>query len=80
LSSSTCITCKYFSKRPGSGSYFINKCSYWGIVSQNILPQSIVISSIGKRCPFFKQKILKKNKIETDVKKNNSDNNFDIII
>jgi hypothetical protein len=56
MSNSNCYQCIYLSKRPGAGNYFIFKCSYWGIMSQQVLPQSAVINSIGKRCEFFVKK------------------------
>jgi hypothetical protein len=73
LSVNNCLNCEYLSKRPGgSGGYFIFKCSYWGLVSQNILPQTVVFSSIGKKCPFYKKKELKNNKKINDEKESNS--------
>lgn len=72
-----CLNCEYLSKQAGARNYFIFKCSYWGLITQKVLPQTAVISSIGKRCPFFKQKKYKKNiKNLNDEKKNNG---FDII-
>jgi hypothetical protein len=78
MNNTNCNYCEYLSKRPGSGNYFIYKCSYWGIVSQQILPQTAILNSIGKKCPFFKVK----NKIKKDTEKNNkpdNNNNLDII-
>ena len=84
LDKKNCYNCMYFSKRPGVRNYFIYKCSYWGIISQKVLPQSVIISSIGKRCPFFKKKINKKQFIKKDNKKiddnNFNDDDLDIII
>jgi len=73
LENHNCYNCYYLSKRPGAGNYFIYKCSYWGIVTKRILPQSTVISSIGKRCPFFIMIEKNKNKNKKIKKKNNND-------
>jgi hypothetical protein len=70
MSLSNCNTCDYLSKRPGTGNYFIYKCSYWGLLTQRVLPQSVVISSIGKRCPFHKEKASLKSK-KKNAEKNN---------
>ncbi len=72
-----CLNCIYLSRRPGMGAYFIWTCHYWGLVSKKILPQYIVASSIGKKCPFFKQKIIKKDKPQNI---NSNNNEIDIII
>ncbi|HOV13110.1 MAG TPA: hypothetical protein PK771_02405 [Spirochaetota bacterium] len=76
-----CNSCEYLSKRAGVGNYFVYKCSYWGLVTEKILPQSVVISSLGKPCPFYKEKV-KKTKINNDSNKkdNGGDNILDIII
>ncbi len=77
LAKTNCFNCIYLSKRPGIRNYFIYKCSYWGLTTQKILPQSVIINSIGKRCPFFKQKKFGK----VNRKLNNKNNNgLDIII
>jgi len=70
LDKKNCYNCRFFYRRPGVKNYFIYKCSYWGIVSKNILPQIVVMQSIGKKCPFFKMK----NNNKKDNKKNNDDN------
>ena len=75
--STNCFNCAYLSKRPGVGNYFIFKCSYWGLTTQKVLPQSVIISSIGKRCPFFKQKKTINNN-KNSIKNNN--NGLDIIV
>ena len=62
LSNTNCFNCIYLSKRPGVGNYFIYKCSFWGIISQNILPHSVVINSIGEKCDFFKEREIKSSK------------------
>lgn len=77
LNSTNCLNCIYLSKRAGVRNYFIFRCSYWGLTTQKILPQTVVINSIGHRCPFFKQKkIVRSDK--NSVKKNN--NGLDIIV
>ena len=73
-----CLNCAYLSKRVGIGNYFIFNCYYWGLTTQKILPQSVVISSIGKRCPFFKQKKVKKS--NRNINNNNKNKGFDIIV
>lgn len=77
MPSTNCYHCEYLSKRAGAGNYFIYKCSYWGIVTQNVLPHTAVISSIGRRCPFFKPKKVKSNDIKNNNKKINDDNDLD---
>lgn len=72
-----CLKCLYLSKKPGMGAYFIWRCNYWGLVCKKILPEYIVASSIGEKCPFFKQKIVKKKE---EFKNNNLNSNIDIII
>ena len=72
-----CLNCAYLSKRPGMGAYFIWTCNYWGLISKKILPQYVVSSSIGEKCPFFKQKIIKKNNHQQNK---NKESNIDIII
>jgi hypothetical protein len=80
MTTKNCYNCEYFSKRPGVGNYFIYKCAYWGLTTQNIIPQSVVISSIGKKCPFFKEKGKKSiKKIEEKPEKNNPDDGFDLL-
>ena len=79
MSNTNCNQCEYLSKRPGSGNYYIYKCSYWGIVSQQILPQTVIFNSIGKKCPFFKQKT-KINKTTEKNGKKTLDDNLDITI
>ena len=78
MSNTNCYHCIYFHKRPGVGNYFIYKCIYWGITTQKILPQSVVISSIGEKCPFFKKKEQQKSNDNTKNKKNGD--GFDIIV
>jgi hypothetical protein len=63
----TCYNCEFLSKRPGAGNYFIYKCSYWGLVTQNIIPSSVVFSSIGKKCPFFVKKNITVKKNDKEV-------------
>ena len=75
LTNKNCYHCTFFYKRPGIGNYFIYKCKYWGLESKGILPQSIVISSIGKKCPFFVRK--KNDKKSEEMNKDND--GFDII-
>jgi len=77
----SCYNCKYLTKRAGVGNYFIFKCSYWGLVTQRVLPQSVIIRSIGKSCPFFEQKEGKKD-TKDNPNGNNSPNssNFDITV
>jgi hypothetical protein len=62
----SCIHCQFLSKRPGAGPFFIYKCGYWGLVTKQVLPMTVVIQSIGKRCPFF---IARKSVIEKEVDK-----------
>ena len=76
--STNCLNCVYLSKRAGIRNYFIFKCSYWGLTTQKILPQSIIISTIGKRCPFFKQK--KQVKTKKNSFKKNKNSGLDIIV
>ena len=76
----SCNTCKYLSKRPGAGNYFIYKCSYWGLVTQKALPQSIVINSIGKPCPFHILKTFSDIKENKNSKSDNNASGLDIII
>jgi len=52
-----CNKCIFFSKKPGIKNYFIFICKYWGLESINKLPNLIIFESIGKKCPFFKEKI-----------------------
>ncbi len=73
-----CLNCIYLSKRAGTGNYFIFKCSYWGLTTQKILPQSVIISSIGKKCPFFKQKKIKRS--DEDTNDDNKNKGFDVIV
>jgi hypothetical protein len=75
----TCYNCEYLSKRPGTGNYFIYKCSYWGLVTQNIIPSSVVFNSIGKKCPFFLQKMKINKKKNNDTPKDDKDG-LDIVI
>ncbi|MCG8568573.1 MAG: hypothetical protein MJB14_00390 [Spirochaetes bacterium] len=77
---SSCYTCKYLKKRPGRGSYFIFHCKAWDLTCQQILPQSIVIQSIGKKCPFFKKMMLLNNKKNIPSPPDNSADDLDIII
>jgi hypothetical protein len=79
MSNSSCYLCIHLSKRPGKGNYFIYTCNHWGIICQNVLPQSVVISSIGKKCDFFIKKSLSKNIIKTENKKP-KDTNIDLSI
>lgn len=81
MANTSCYNCLYLSKRPGVGNYFIFKCSYWGIISQKILPQSVVIESIGKKCPFFtskKKNINNKKSNKKDI--DDKDDDFDITV
>lgn len=73
----SCLKCEYLSKRPGIGAYFIWICNYWGLISKKILPQSIVKESIGRECPFFKEKIIKKKDSHSI---DNNDDNINIIV
>lgn len=78
-----CNNCEYLSKRAGVGPYFIYKCSYWGLVCERVLPQSVVMSSIGKPCPFFKEKTRRQHSTDDKDKNDNNgndDNKLDIII
>ena len=70
-----CNKCEYLSKRPGVKNCIIYKCGYWGLVCRNSLPQYIVKSSIGKACPFFREK--KKN--SPPEQKLNKDDGLDIL-
>jgi hypothetical protein len=73
-----CLHCNYLSRKLGRGNYFIYKCNYWGLVTQKVLPQSVVISSIGKRCPFYREKVkMNKNKKNED---NGNDGGLDVIV
>ncbi|HOJ63213.1 MAG TPA: hypothetical protein PLE45_02220 [Spirochaetota bacterium] len=74
----SCLKCEYLSKRPGIGNYFIWKCNYWGLICKEILPQYIVASSIGRKCPFFKEKIIKNQKSNNNTTQENN-GNIDII-
>jgi len=56
MTNQNCNYCQYLSKKPGMGNYFIYTCNYWGLTTKRILPQTVVASSIGKKCPFFKEK------------------------
>ena len=76
--STNCLNCAYLSKRAGVRNYFIFKCSYWGLTTQKILPQSVIINSIGKRCPFFKPKKSTKTK-KNSIQNNNNNSKLDII-
>jgi hypothetical protein len=78
MGQSGCNFCEYLSKRPGAGSYFIYKCAYWGLMTQRVLPQSVVISSIGKRCPFFKERTTPNKK--NDNKNGSGHDGLDIVI
>jgi hypothetical protein len=77
---SGCNNCEYLSKRPGIGNYFIYKCSYWGLITQRVLPQSVIISSIGKRCPFFKQKIINSATKKDQKSSDSSKDGLDLIV
>jgi len=74
LSLGSCYNCQYLSKKPGVKNYFVYKCEYWGLVCQGVLPQSVVISSIGKKCPFFKEKLTKPKNSATNKNENNNSN------
>lgn len=77
----SCNSCEYLTKRPGIGNYFIYKCGYWGLITERILPQSTVISAIGKPCPFFKEKVKNaKSKKEENKEANNDENILDITV
>ena len=79
MANTNCLNCYYLYKRAGVGNYFIYKCNYWGIISQRILPQSVVISAIGKKCPFFR-KLESKNVPNKKKGSNKKNNGLDIII
>lgn len=72
-----CHKCIFFNKSPGIRNYFIFFCSFWGLKSINKLPYYVIFESIGKECPFFKQKKIEKNKTENMIDKNNkNETNF----
>jgi hypothetical protein len=80
MNNTNCNFCEYLSKRAGTGNYFIYICKHWGITSQGILPQSVIINTIGKKCPFFKKNNnIKKTKEKTNISEK-KDDNLDIII
>ncbi len=81
MASTNCLNCIYLYKRPGAGNYFIYKCNYWGLETKNIIPQSVIINSIGKKCPFYIKKEINKNKKKEDnPDKEKNDNDSGIII
>ena len=74
-----CFNCYYLSKKPGTKASFIFECKYWGLITERVLPQSVIINSIGKKCPFFKE-IIKEVKTQKKEKKTNQNENLDITI
>lgn len=80
-----CYKCKFLSKILSGKSSIIYKCSAWRLKTVSIVPEKVVLQSIGEeKCPLFKEndkRFIDTNSAEQNkLTKVDSDSDVDILI